>query len=626
MFVRKTCYAILTVIVIALALTTVNAAADELSDELFPLGLSPSNSQIVTTSRIPRPISKIAENVTVITAEQIATLNAHTLADVLNTVPGIQMNHTRTPGSLPVIYLQGKSESHVRVLIDGVPQNELAGNFSDTGSIPAHYIERIEIIKGAASAAWGPALAGVVNVITKSPDPERKIGGSGFASYGERGTSDLHLDASGTLDRLGYYLSGNTLYSKGFRLNNGVNNKNLFGKFTYDLPSNGTLTLGLDYRDTDRGIVATPDPFLDYRERITARYFSGYLSLTQPLAEKLTLDLLYREWHSKLHDTQRNFADTGFWALAGNTQAVRGATAKLSWGDSMRSLVGGVEFEHAKLSTHGQFDTDWDLVLDTTLDDFKRMDRYGIFANGSWSIGALTLLPGIRYDRVSVTNDNFSYTLGATYQLTDSTTLRAYAAKAYSLPYALQTEEVQKVNTVQAGFESSVIPHLWLKGTFFYNIEKTQKLDLSVIPNTVTTFKYKRQGGEIELKSTPLYGFSLGGGYTYTYLTNKDTGEQVHNYPKNLAKIALNYSSTDLGLKGVLTGNYVWWNGAEGWNGHYNPVIWDISLTQKLFPASDMSPEIFFSGHNLFNGSQHYLDTVYNNTRRWIEGGVRFKF
>jgi len=609
-----------------LAFTPLHAGATDVSADLFPLGVTSNDTQVVTTSRIPRPISQIAENVTIVNAEQIATLNAHTLADVLNTVPGIQMNYTRTPGSTPVYYLQGKVETHVRLLIDGVPQNELSSNFSDTGSIPAHYIERIEIIRGAASAAWGPALAGVINVITKSPDTERKFGGSGFASYGEQGTSDLQLDASGTLERFGYYLSGNTLHSRGLLPNNGVNNKNLFGKLTYDLPGSGVLTLGLDYRDTDRDIVATPDPFLDYRESLTVEYFTGYLSLTQPLAEKLTLDLLYRERYSDLQDIQRNFASTGFWAIGGNTQAVRGATAKLSWGDSMRSLVGGIEYEHARISQHAIVDSDWDLVLDTPIDNFKQMDRYGAFANGSWSIGAFTLLPGIRYDRISVTTDNMSYTLGATYQLTDSTTLRAYYANAYSLPYALMSEEVQKVHTVQAGFESSTIPHLWLKGTFFHNIEKTQKIDFSTLPETLVTAKYKRQGGELELRTTPLYGFSLGGGYTYTELTDRYTGEEMRNYPKNQAKIALNYSRPDLGLKGILTGNYVWWNGADGWYGHYTPVIWDISLTQKLLPKSDLSPELFFSGHNLFNGTQHYLDTVYNNTRRWIEGGVRFRF
>ena len=51
-----------------------------------------AQQQPATPSRHTRPISKIAENTTVITAEQIALLNAHTLADVLQTIPGVQLD------------------------------------------------------------------------------------------------------------------------------------------------------------------------------------------------------------------------------------------------------------------------------------------------------------------------------------------------------------------------------------------------------------------------------------------------------------------------------------------------------------------------------------------------------
>ena len=112
------------------------------ADSLFPLGLD-STEQTITTSRTPRPVSRIAENVTVITAEQIALLNAHTLADVLQTVPGFQLFATRTPGSFVGFNLQGAPSSHVQLLIDGVPQNDLTNNTADIGAIPAFFIERI---------------------------------------------------------------------------------------------------------------------------------------------------------------------------------------------------------------------------------------------------------------------------------------------------------------------------------------------------------------------------------------------------------------------------------------------------------------------------------------------------
>ena len=46
---------------------------------------------VFTPTRALQPVSRTAENVTVVTAEEIEKMNAHTLADVLNTVTGVQV-------------------------------------------------------------------------------------------------------------------------------------------------------------------------------------------------------------------------------------------------------------------------------------------------------------------------------------------------------------------------------------------------------------------------------------------------------------------------------------------------------------------------------------------------------
>jgi len=613
-----------------LLLTVIPARGEDNLDGLYPLEIS-SSEQLATTSRSPRPTSRIAENITVINADRIATLNAHTLADILQTVPGFQLQFTRTPGSIVTFSIQGSADTHVQLLLDGVPQNELSNNFSDPGSIPAHIIERVEIIKGAASAVWGPALGGVINVITKSADHERRFGGSGLASYGERGTSDLSLEASGTLDRFGYYLAGSNLHSAGLQTNNGVLNKSLLGKLSYDLPNRGAVTLGLNYRTTDRGTTASPPDFYDYRENITIDHFSGYLNLTYPLADKLSFELLLREKTERLQNDQLDYSGQNYLVLVRDKQTVHGASARLIWGDALRSLTGGVEYEHAKIDISDSWPPGfWPPVplaqLDPPVLQSRQMDRFGIFSNGAYTVGELTILPGIRFDQVNTTSDYFSYTLGATYQLTGKTTLRAYGARAYSLPYAMMTSALQKVKTVQTGFESGEIPYLWLKGSLFYNLVDDQVLDFSTTPTTVNITRQKRQGVELEARTTPLFGFSLSGGYTYTDIRARETNEKAHEYPISQAKLALNYNSSQLGLKGILTGNYVWWRLGEGWDGHSSPMIWDLSLTQKLHPGIELSPEIFFTGHNLFNGSQYKLNTFDNNPHRWVEGGVRFSF
>ena len=100
-------------------------------DPLETLGFTDRPKELpVTTSRSPRPSSRIAENVTVITADDIVRLNAHTLSDVLQTVPGIQLDYLRTPSSFTYFNIQGALNTTVLVLIDGIRQNDFDQNMA----------------------------------------------------------------------------------------------------------------------------------------------------------------------------------------------------------------------------------------------------------------------------------------------------------------------------------------------------------------------------------------------------------------------------------------------------------------------------------------------------------------
>ncbi|MBI5484015.1 MAG: ligand-gated channel, partial [Deltaproteobacteria bacterium] len=62
-------------------------AAEEYDDTLALFSAWQDSSS--TASRAPKPLSQTAENVTVVTAADITAMNAHTLADILDTIPGI---------------------------------------------------------------------------------------------------------------------------------------------------------------------------------------------------------------------------------------------------------------------------------------------------------------------------------------------------------------------------------------------------------------------------------------------------------------------------------------------------------------------------------------------------------
>jgi len=575
-------------------------------------------------ARSPRPASKIAENVTVITAAEIARINAHTLAEVLQTVPGIQLDQVQTPGSSSFFSILSATSRHILVEIDGVPQNFIsADQISSIGSIPVQMIERVEIVKGAASAAWGSALGGVVNIITKSPDAERPVGGMASASAGERQNSDLRAEVSGTVDRAGYYLSGGNLYSHGLTPGTNVNLNHGFGKLTYNLPEQGTLTLGFDIRDNAYGLGDYA--LFDYHDTGGDRRASTYLNLQQPLAERLTLELTGQLGRRELSTKWGALTVPDLFLDADTREEFHGARMRLTWGDRQRNLVAGMEYEHTGIR---QRDT---ISYPDPVSNFDlTLDRWAAYLNGAYTVGRLTVLPGIRFDHSNLFSDAFSYTLGATLQLSDSTLLRSYAARGFSLPNVNNlaisngSRELQHIWTVQAGIESTAIPYLWLKGTLFYNdISKIQEWDTSTVPATATLKSQIRKGFELEAKTSPVYGLSLSGGYNFNHFQHENLGDI--GAPQQGAKLALNYSNHDLGLLGALTGNYVWWDLADSSNVSYRATIWDLFLTQKLAPAKELSPELFFSVRNLFNSAQFQVD-IRPNAPRWAEIGVRFRF
>src|SRR5512147_749875 len=113
--------------------------------------------EVVSATRSLTSISRVAENITVITASDIELMNAHTVAEVLNTVTGFGVELSGGPGLISAGFIQGSESRHVTVMIDGVVLNFLGSNQADLGMIPVKNLRKIELVKGPASSAWGSA-------------------------------------------------------------------------------------------------------------------------------------------------------------------------------------------------------------------------------------------------------------------------------------------------------------------------------------------------------------------------------------------------------------------------------------------------------------------------------------
>lgn len=590
---------------------TPETRADEQDDTLTLLGQPQATDPVV--GRLPRQLSRTAENTTVITATEIESLNAHTLVDILATIPGIQLESQVGSVNGTNTRIQGSNSSHVLVLMDGIPFNNLGDNFSDIGRIPARIIERVEIVKGAASAAWGQALGGVINVITKSPDSERKIGGMGAIAHGERGSNDDGGELSGTIDRLGYYLSGGYLGSGGFQPNTGFNSAGAHARLTWELPRQGQIGFLLDYSRHDRGDFAYKP--LDYQSSDNARRLIMGLSLRQRFGSHFELKLDSFHSNNQFGIDTANLSDNLLLQSLKNEERVTGGGAKLLWRQSDNLMVAGIDYQHDQLHNS-------DTLVNVDLLN-RKADRWGFYLNDTYSIGAVSLSTGARYDLTDTSGNQFSPSFGVTWQLTDSTLLRGYTAKGFSLPAFTLDREREQVWTSQVGLETSYIPYLWLKGTLFRNDTR----DITTYDSQTGIFGSERQikqGFEVELRTAEALNSSLRSGYCYVDARRSADDSVVLDVPSHTVHLGVQYDDHKR-FKGLLTGRYIFWNAEPFRNGSYQGMLWDLHLNATPFSGDFKRMELFFSLRNIFNGSQ-YLDEAYRNNGRWAEGGVRFRF
>ena len=88
------------------------------------------------------------------------------LSEALSQLPGMKLRESGGVGSDMQLMLDGFSGKHVKIFIDGVPQ-EGAGTAFDLNNIPVNFAERIEVYKGVVPVEFGTdAIVGVVNIVT----------------------------------------------------------------------------------------------------------------------------------------------------------------------------------------------------------------------------------------------------------------------------------------------------------------------------------------------------------------------------------------------------------------------------------------------------------------------------
>ena len=141
------------------------------------------DTMVVTATRTLTEIKKVPASVSVVTAKDIAEHNVTSVKEALQQMPGIYMNQAAETG----IQLRGFGSENVLILVDGQQMNTAYNGEVNINNLPVESVERIEVLRGAASSLYGGhAVGGVINIITKEAKEGTKI--DTVVSYGSNNT------------------------------------------------------------------------------------------------------------------------------------------------------------------------------------------------------------------------------------------------------------------------------------------------------------------------------------------------------------------------------------------------------------------------------------------------------
>lgn len=163
---------------------------------------------LVTATHSPRSIKNLPVITQVIRAKDIERIAPRTVSDILEmSIPGVEISQN---GGQTIMKIQGYSSDYFLLLLDGEKITGEGNGAVDLNRINIANIERVEVIRGAATAIYGSnAIAGVVNFITKKASESRRI--DQVLEYGTDGQRHYNLSAGLNLSKT---LSSLTTYGR----------------------------------------------------------------------------------------------------------------------------------------------------------------------------------------------------------------------------------------------------------------------------------------------------------------------------------------------------------------------------------------------------------------------------
>ncbi len=509
---------------------------------------------VISATRTEQALRDVSSALTVISAEDIAARKFYSVADMLRSVPGVDVVQSGGLGRTTSVFIRGAASEQTLVLIDGVEMNDPGspGNGFDFSDLMVDSIERIEILRGPQSPLYGSnAIGGVINIITRK--------GAGKPAYslsaegGRYGSFKVGGQVSGASKRYRYNLSVNHLESDGFS----IADARLAGNSEKDAYKNTTVntSLGmtpmedfdLDWNlrysegnaDLDNcGGAYCDNVHKDSRNQQLNTILKGHLFLFDKFWEQ-SLSLAYT-YNNRLNHDRAPGSFVPFSAFNGNR-------FKVNWQHNLylhktNTLTLGIEDEE-----------DW---MDTDSISRRSQNTTGYFIQDQIRLFDLSYTTlGVRFDDNNRFGGKVTWRVGQMFAI-DALGLRLKGGygtgfKAPSLfqlyapadpffgPVGNANLKPETSKGWDVGFEQTLWDERILFGASYFGNQFNNLIGFSDGYQNINSAS--SHGVETFFEINPLQGLVLRANYTYTQTRDDSTGQAQLRRPGNKASINANY-------------------------------------------------------------------------------------
>lgn len=549
------------------------AHGQDVQDEVFTF------SQLEETT--PSTLARFGNRVEIVTADDIKLGGFNDLAQTLQMrVPGLYLAPKNGAFDYVGCSLQGSRCQDILWLIDGVRiNNRLYNSTSPLDTVPAHTVERIEILYGGQGIFYGTqAVAGVVNIVTKGLSDE--VAGAITVGYDTNSGYHISGDTRGGNGKHRMLLYGSLDVASGFQpfrdgdyqpsgtdRDRGYDVATLGIKYGVDVGENSRLRVHVHHVENEVEWAAPANTARSFNERNETLLTVKYDALLRENVQ-LFVKAYVHGWDSHWSESENELDSAG--QLTGTVITVSDAEY---WGYEDIGLTAiteiqskhGLDYvfgiEHQRYS--GRDDV---LLID---DQEERVNAFfGQIRTGESLFSNTRFAFGMRHNQSQGDGDITVWNLSGKHTFTNDIYLRGTAGTAFRLPDAwqlygndpcctlgnpdLQGEESRNLNVAVGGETARVT---WEFAAFVRVVDNLIGSEDGVRVNTNSEVDFS--GFEVSARTPLGNGWSVFANYTMTSAEADESGEQIDDVPESLLKAVLTYSDNDRPVEFSLSAAYV---------------------------------------------------------------------